>query len=71
MSIGNTIGNRAKGPGPGRLGFGLGGNLGGVGGGGERGNFMYFKYNFSLDTAKRMLKTFVHTHFSIRVLWLR
>ena len=38
---------------------------------GERGNFMYFKYNFSLDTAKRMLKPFVHTSFSIRVFWLR
>ena len=32
--------------------LGLGGNRGG--GGGERGKFMYFKYNFSLDTAKRM-----------------
>ena len=37
----------------------------------RRGNFMHFKYNFSLDTAKRMLKPFVHTSFSIRVFWLR
>ena len=50
--------------------LGLGGNRGG-GGGGERGNFMYLKYNFSLDTAKRMLKAFVHTNFSIRVFWER
>ena len=33
-------------------------------GGGGRGNFMYFKYNFSMDTAKRMLKAFVRTSFS-------
>ena len=45
------------------------GNQGGGGGGGERGNFMYLNHNFSLDTAKGMLKAFVHTNFSIRVLW--
>ena len=39
----------AVGPGPDRLGFGLGGEPGwwGVGGGG-RGNFMYLYHNFSL-----------------------
>ena len=49
--------------------LGLAGNQGG--GGGGKGYFMYLKYNFSLDTAKRMLKPFVHTSFSIRVFWLR
>ena len=39
--------------------------------GGGRVNFMYFKYNFSLDTAKRMLRPFVHISFPIRVFWLR
>ena len=61
----------AKGPGPGRLGFGLGGNLGGGGGGGERVNFMYLYHNFSLVNQKRMLWVFVHTNFSIRVFWER
>ena len=47
--------------------LGLGGNRGG--GRGERGNFMYLKYNFSFSRQKSMLKQFVHTSFSIRVFW--
>ena len=42
---------RAKGPGPGRVEFGSGGNLGG--GGGEGGNFMYLNHNlFTGDCEK-------------------
>ena len=44
----------AKGPGPGRLGFGLGGNLGG-GGKGERGNFMYLYHNLSLVSKENVV----------------
>ena len=69
LLVGLVLAWGAKGLGPGWLGFGLGGNLGG--GGGERGNFMYSYHNFSLVNQKRILDIFVHTNFSRRVFWER